>query len=517
MLARTQRRYRVPQTRVVPAAQPVDMAAPYGGLNTRDEIARLAPTDATRMVNWFPGVGNVRVRDGSTTHQSSVGSGNVDTVVEFRSGAVLKLLAASNGNVYDATSTPSSLASGFSLNRWQTAMLDGVQGWVNGTDAPQKYDGTTWSAMTLTGPTAANVIGIMAHRSRTYFFEDGSASFWYSAVNAMGGTVTEFKLGRVGIAGNIICMGSINVEGGSDVWGGGGVGNDLAVFVMSSGVAVVYDGDDPGSNWSLVGVYPVGAPIDVRSIARHGSDLYLLTTAGLISVPRLISAGRLDARGMVSDRIRPTLVAAVDAYRANTGWQVLADATRSMVIVNVPISATEFQQYVMNIETGAWGGPWKGMNARAWGIYNDRLYFGDTAAKVIRYTGTSDNGTAIVGDVQTAFQAVPGSGQCTALRGVFKGSGTVTIGLGAQYDYQTTDVSLTTRAIGPTQSDWDSVGVDWEDWEDLWGTPPSITFRQWFSAAGVGASLGARLQTSTTEALSWESTRYLIKQGMGIV
>ena len=505
-------------TRVRPAvSRSVPVAAPIGGLNTRDPIDLHQPTDAAVMENWWPSVGGVVVRDGYALHQGSVGSGNVDTVAEYNVGANRALLAASNGNIYDATSTPSSLASGFSLDRWQTAVLGTSMGWVNGTDASQLYNGSTVAAMTLTGPTSANVIGIMVHRSRSYFFEDGSQSFWYSAVNAMGGTVTEFPLGRLGNGGNLVCMSSINVEGGSDTWGGGGIGSDLACFCMSSGDIIVYEGDDPGSNFNLIGVYRAGTPVDVRGIARHGSDLFLLTTAGVVSVPRLMAAGRLDARGLVTDKIRPTIRDAVSDYRANTGWQIIVHPTESLGIINVPVSATQYDQYAVNLETGAWGGPWLDIPARCWGVYNDQLYFGSTGATVELIGAADDGGTAIAGDVQTAFSRPGGVVRCSALRPVFKGAGSVSIGLSAQFDYETSPVSLTTRSIGPVAADWDALEANWNDWGEVnWEGASGRSFSGWFSATGAGYALGARMQSSTTEALTWESITYMVESGQGI-
>ena len=96
-----------------PQSVAVSSPSPVGGLNTRDSIAAMPREDATRLDNWFPNVGEVNLRKGFTEHQSPGGT-NVDFLMEYHAGSTRQLIAASNGNLWNATSTPSSLGSGFS-------------------------------------------------------------------------------------------------------------------------------------------------------------------------------------------------------------------------------------------------------------------------------------------------------------------------------------------------------------------------------------------------------------------
>jgi hypothetical protein len=502
-------------------AKTVSIPPPIGGLNTRDSQSLMKPEDAIVMENWTPGIGDVSVRTGSTTHQSAVGSGNVDTITEINVGTVRQLLAASNGNVYDASGAPSSLASGFSVNRWQTVQMDAKVGFVNGTDAAQIYDGTTWAAMTLSGGiTATSIKNLMVHRSRSYMVEKDSQDFWYSAVDALGGSMTKFPLSRVGgFGGNLICLGSLNIEGGSDTFGSGGIASDLAVFVMSSGDCIVYEGDDPGGNFNLIGVYRIGAPVDERAMIRRGKDLLCLTTEGLVSITAMMIQGTLEPSVTVSDKIRPTLATAVKDYSANTGWQVIHHAASNSIIINVPISTTVFEQYVMNTETGSWS-HWTGLAARCWGLYNDALYFGDTGALVIQSTGADDLGAAIVGDMQSAYAAFGKAGQlkrCAAIRPTFRGRDNISVGIAAQFDYQKSEVTPVLVEFGPGTGAWESIETLWEDFETNWDGSGAQAFAEWRAADGVGYVLGSRIQSSTTEALSLEAITYQIEPGQGMI
>ena len=131
----------------------VTISAPIGGLNARDDVSAMRDTDALVLENWVPGFGSVAVREGSTTYASISGASDpVETVASLRVGTDEFLIAACGGAIYDVSNggtVSSSLASGFTNARWQVAAMSGVLGMVNGADAPQIFDGSTVSAMTI--------------------------------------------------------------------------------------------------------------------------------------------------------------------------------------------------------------------------------------------------------------------------------------------------------------------------------------------------------------------------------
>ena len=96
----------------------VSVPAPVGGLNSRDSIDAMSPTDALIMSNFFPTVEKVTLRDGYTSFCTGIGSGNVETLVEHNAGANRQLLAiGSNGTLYQidtgsAVSKKTGLANG---------------------------------------------------------------------------------------------------------------------------------------------------------------------------------------------------------------------------------------------------------------------------------------------------------------------------------------------------------------------------------------------------------------------
>ena len=123
--------------------------APVGGWNARDALAAMPPTDAVKLVNMIPRAGYVQSRGGFTIHASGLG-GAVQTLAPYR-GSVELLLAAADGQMLDVTTTPFSVGSGYSSDRWQYANHSAKLIFVNGLDAPQVFDGTTMTAANFAG------------------------------------------------------------------------------------------------------------------------------------------------------------------------------------------------------------------------------------------------------------------------------------------------------------------------------------------------------------------------------
>lgn len=517
---------------MVAQAIPITQPAPIRGLNSRDALDSMHPADAITLTNFVPGISKVVLRKGQASHATNVGSSTdaVKSLMTYKSGTKSAMLAASAGKIYDVTAAGSAtaLGSGYSNNVWQHIVFDTKLGMVNGTDTPQQYDGSTVATMTLTGSglTAANVIGIFEHESRTYFWEDDSQDFWYSALNALGGALTKFPLSRVGdLGGRLVCAGSWNVSGGGEDWGGGGIGQDVAVFVMSGGQAACYVGDDPGSNWALLGVYNIGEPVHPRAIRRVGGDLLILTTAGLVSMSAVVAqasgeqsdVGRAERSGMLTDRIRPTIAALVQEDKANVGWQVIHSDVEGLVILNWPDTTTDLHQYIMRLQTGAWA-LWKDINTYCWEVFNGDLYFGGLDGKVYKYSGTTEKaGSAIAGRGEQAFVDHKGKvNTVVAMQIVLTTEDAVTLDAIPQFDFQRRNLipNVTTVSVAKT---WAQIDETWSEWETIWSIADTKTFQKWMLRGGSGYYLGGHIRIKSTESVEWHRTGYRVKVGEGML
>jgi len=485
--------------------------APVGGWNARDSLDQMKENEAIILDNWFPKDGEVAIRGGYTAYADTLGD-NVETLAEFHSGATRKFLAAANGNIWDISSSGagSSLASGFSVNRWQTANFNGSMGLVNGTDAPQTFDGSTVASMTVsgTGLSVANLVGINVFKSRTYFWEAESQDFWYSAVNALGGALTKFPLSRVGqFGGNLVTMGTWTRDGGDGV-------DDLAVFFMSSGEVIIYQGSDPGdaADWALVGVFRIGAPLSIRGVVKVGPDLIVMTKDGYFPLSKVLYIGRGTQKGAISDKINGAVSEAAREYGANYGWQAILYPRGNQLIFNVPVTTnTTYNQHVFNTLTGA-ACRFKGINARCWGVYNDRLYFGGNAAVFLADEGHDDNGSNIEADGLPGFTYLGSRAkikQVTAIQPVMSSEGSLPLALSVGSDFSTPLPSYNPSSFAATGAEWDAATWDSADW-----TGGSQILKSWYSQGAIGMNFAARVRVSTkAQPVKWYATNYMYKNG----
>jgi hypothetical protein len=429
---------------------------------------------------------------------------NIDTVIEFFNGVTRRLLAASPTNIYNATSAGAapSLAGSFTNGRWQTSMMNGIMGLVNGDDVPQEFDGTTVSPNTISGPTIANLSGINVFKNRSYFWEDGSQSFWYSIVDALGAVLTEFALGEVAAqGGSLVAMTSWTKDGGSGP-------DDFAVFIMSSGEVIVYQGSDPGTaaDWAIVGRYTVPTPLDIRGISKLGGDIALLTDADIILIPAAFSRATPEPSKLIG-----AIKVAAPTYRANTGWQAIFYRRKSLLLLNIPISATEFEQYVMNVDTGA---PARFIDqaSRSWGIFDSDLYFGSTNGIVYQAdSGFDDNNTNINCDARQAWSDLgsPDIKQINAFRYVFSGTSGFDAGGDVGFDFVN---AVLNRAVttGGSGTAWGS------PWGSAWGSTQEV-IQDWTLGAGSGQMVSAQLSLGIQdETPAWYRTDFMVADGFSI-
>lgn len=489
-------------------AKAITHPAPIGGWNTRDAKASMPKEDATILTNLFPDVGNVVLRNGHASHATGM-TGNVETIAEYHSGSTRKMLSAAASNIWDATaaSAASSLASGFTSDRWQWANMNGSMGFVNGADAPQVYDGSTVGAMTISGSglTTTTLDGIFVFKSRSYFWASTTQDFWYSATNALGGALTKFPLSRVSqFGGNLTIVTSFSSDSGSGP-------DDFIVFIMSSGDAIVYQGSDPGSasDWSLVGIYRIGSPLSIRSAVKIGGDTFIITRDDYVSLSEMFREDRTTRK---RSKAVGALQSAVASYASNFGWQAIAYPKGRMLIFNIPRTTTTFDQHVRNISTGAWC-KFTGINAHCWGMYSDNLYIGGVGVIYRADSGYSDNNSAIEADGMTSWSLLGTSlnKQVTAVQNHIETNvSTVNLGIATGADFTDPMVSADETTEAPDTTPWGS------PWGSSWGS----SFRSissWDSVNAFGRYFAHRLKVSTgTAGFKWNSTTYMVQSG-GIV
>lgn len=491
----------------------VAVPPPVKGWNTRDALDAMDTEDAILLDNWFPRESDVVTRNGTDEHCDTGEGTDVETLAEYASGGTRKLLAGVNGKIVDvSTSTPSTLATGYTSNIHYTENFGGRLFGGNGLDAPWDYNGSSVSSTSWSGSglTVSNLIVPFAFKSRLFWVEKNTANFWYGSTGAISGTLTKFALETLqsvaGLGGTLVALGSITRDGGDGE-------DDLFCAFMSTGQVVVYQGTDPGdaTKWGMIGIFNIGPLITRRMVLKVGADLVVGTLDGYIPISSLLRSGRTgNTRFALSDKIQGAARDAANRYRANDGWGMAVYPAGSQLIINVPTSALESVQHVMNTRTGAWC-RFTGMRALCWSGYDDGMYYGGADGVVYQAdTGTDDNGTTITADAQTAWNYFGNRGarkRWTGVRTVMV-SPDLSIALGVDFAEILTP---STQIVTTTQSggQWDD--AEWDDGE--WSSTPEPE-RQWRSARGLGYCASLRVVAANPDAaVQWLSTQYLMETG----
>ena len=497
------------QRRYTQVTKPLSLQAPYGGLNTRDAIDTMPPTDAIQMDNWFPSEGKVSVRPGYEEHATGMGSGEVETLAEYQSGTTRQLIAGANLKLYNATAVGAAVdisdaGAPYTNNRWQWINFDGIIQFVNGADDPRQWDGTTMTAPAWTGTTIADFIGVSIFKTRVFFWKADSSDFWYGASNAKAGALANFPLSRVFKAGgHMVAIESYTIDSGNGP-------DDFCVFIMSSGAVIVYQGTDPASAsaWSLVGIYTIPEPLNVRGSASVGSDVMIVTTQDLIPLTSVLQGGFLGRGSKISGAIN----AAARTHKASFGWQVILHPEGRMLIINNPTSIG-YDQWVMNTVTGAWC-RFKDIEASCWGSYNTNLYFGATGGIAYKFSESfeTDNTAAIDAVAVQAWSdlGTPYEKRVALCKPVVSADGGISLSIDVGYDF------VTPLASSPSSKTSDGTTWDTSAWDvSPWSTE-DIVFSGWQVCSGKGQFISTSMRVSAKQDISWLRTDFRAEVGKNL-
>lgn len=486
----------------------VNVEAPVGGWNARDALDNMKPADAVELVNWIPDSGYCRLRRGSKVYASGLG-GEVKTLAEYHFGATRKFFAAANGSLWDITDplNVTSFVDVFTSDKFQTEQHADKLIFVNGAEVPREFDGTSLNTLTLTGiTTPANIVGCRSFKGRMFYWEKDSQDFYYCAAGAYTGALTLFPLGKqLQKGGNLVSMMTWTRDSGLGM-------DDMAVFIFSTGETIVYQGDDPAdaNNWSMVGRFNIGEPVDIRGHARYSSDEVLITKDGYVNMSGALITGRVSTAKNFSDKINAAAKGVTQSYDQNEGWQAILYPKGSLFIINVPISSTQFEQHVRNTNTGAWT-KFIGWNARCFGLYDDNLYFGGDGEVYQADTGYSDSGALIRGEAVTAFNYCGSNSRKKLLTAVEIVSNYLFpqyAGLSASADFRKPeDVTTFTPSEG-SPSEWETAPWDPSPWANSSGR----IIGGWRSVCAHGYAIALRvIIQSGQQAVKWYATKLKVQ------
>ncbi|WP_273280947.1 hypothetical protein [Pseudooceanicola atlanticus] len=202
---------------------------------------------------------------------------------------------------------------------------------VDGLDRPLKFNGTTWEYTGFTTTTGANqedFDGVLIHHDRPYFWtRNGPLEFYSGDVGAVTGALDYFPLGRLGnITGSISEMLSLTVNAGHGM-------NDILAILTTTGQVVLYEGLDPTDpqDWRLLSKISLAPPVGPKAMAKVGSDCWMLTPSGLVSVRQVLGQGGLALVPTFSRAISDDILKKVEV---GGEWQIHVSADKTAVIIN---------------------------------------------------------------------------------------------------------------------------------------------------------------------------------------
>ena len=360
---------------------------PTGGLNTRDALSAMPPTDCPVLVNWIPDINGMRSRGGyfewAINFPSSLPIRSIvsffsatdtfpgGTFVETPSVLPGKVFAATDAGIYDITTTTNAPAlsvalSGNSMAGWLSSSMftNSAGSWLlvcSEADGYKYYNGAAWTTVTL-GAGAGQISGIdpttLVHvtiwKKRAWFVERNSTRAWYLSSEAITGAASSFNFGPLfKKGGHLAFLANWTMDAGEGI-------DDFLVAVSSNGDVVIYKGTDPSSvdTFGLVGQWYVGQiPVGRRCHTQLGGDLVLLSTEGIFPVSQITRGGTalLSASGEYSSKIRPSIGADLRQTFTSRGWQMAVHPSERLLVVTVPDN-DDFsnRQYAMSTTLMAW-------------------------------------------------------------------------------------------------------------------------------------------------------------------
>ena len=525
-------------------SQVVSLDAPISGWNAFDGLDNMPPTAAVILDNLIPGAGHVDTREGYVEYVD-LGTGSpCETVASLNSADNSKLVACSDGGIWDITDTTIPLAATlseilapagtFQLSRWQhtnfrKADAEGVLIMCNGVDPAQviSYNKLTPDTLLINGLVAndgapapgpndipSNFIGCTVFKGRAYYWYDDDDSFYYANAGAFQGHLSRFPLGafvsRGGKLVNIVTWTQQDSGDGKD---------DYIVFQFSTGEILIYQGDDPGGVgfFEMVGRYNTAEPLSIRGAAKYGADMILMTKDGYIGLSSVIQQGRTSDVPQFSRTIHSAIIDQVAVTGDEYGWECVLFPKKGLMVFNVPITDETYQQHVLNTVTQTWC-RFTGINVNCLESHSERLFGGTNDGKVLAMLETTaDNGDPIEFTCLYAFNYLgdPGTNKhVTAAQVLTTHSAPEYIQLEAYSDYQVPILGPLEVPSAASIGSWSinpevppaALGSFWD--VDYWGrggTPE--TFKGWQNVSAYGYSCALLVRfAKLNEGVRWRSS-----------
>ena len=503
-----------------------NIPAPVGGLNLRDPISEMAPTDAVVLENMIPRQNGVQMRLGYQLHVDDVGH-PVKTLMSYTAPSPNdnKLFACANGNIYDVTSDPATAVvtgTGSTDDVWWftqfTTPADTFLLAVSPGAGYYTYSTTSgWVLRTPSGLPTTTLRTVFVWKQRVFFTAVGDAHLWYlQAVNTVSHSAAGFHMGSLLRNGGYLSAGfNWTLDAGVGI-------DDHLVVVGTEGDVGVWQGTDPSSanTFALRGVWYIGpVPKYGRYFSSFGGDVMVLSELGLIQVSKLVNGQFVDADPGPVQKIQTVINPLVTQLKDTISWDVFVAPSDDVLVIRPPKQPSGvYQQFGMNINTGSWC-TFSNMSMDCAAVLAGVTYFGNSDGKVYKaFYGLRDNvaidgtgGDLIEGDLQTAFQSFGNPGilkKFGMVRPVFIAANPPAVKVRVNVQYSFTDVSGSPSFTTPTTSIWDAA-----TWNTAVWAGSDNTYQAFAGVAGMGYYGALRMKVRGSGGTIFSSTHMLVEPG----
>lgn len=504
----------------------VNIPAPVGGLNLRDPISEMAPTDAVILDNMIPRQSGVQMRKGFQLHIDDVGF-EIKSLMSYTAPNPNdnKLFACADGNIYDVTSGSATVAvatTGSTDDLWWgtqfTASGDTFLLCVSPGSGYYTYSTATgWVLRTPTNLPTTTLRTVFVWKERVFFTAEADTKLYYlTTAGAVTGTAASFSMGHLLKNGGYLSVGfNWTTDAGLSV-------DDYLVIVGSEGDVGIWQGTDPSSTttFELKGIWYIGpVPKYGRYHCLFGGDVMVLSELGLIQMSRLMNGQFVDADPGSVQKIQSVINPLVTSLRGLAAWDVCVVPNDNVLVIKPPQQPTGvYQQYGMNIITGSWC-TFSNLSMNCMAILGGVTYFGDNNGCVYKvFHGNRDNvladgsgGDLIEGDVQTSFQSFGTPGVLKKFgmaRPVFIASAPPAVKVRVNVQYSFTNVAGSPSFVTPNSYLWDT-GI----WNTAIWSGTENTYQAFAGVAGMGYYGALRMKVRGLGGTVFSSTHMLVENG----
>lgn len=503
------------------------LAAPIGGLNAYDSIANMPIQDAVLMKNLYPQPYGAVMRKGYQEWATGM-SGTIESLLTYaaQDGTNKMWGVSTNGIMYDvssSTAAPTSAVTGLANSRWQFINFANPAGShmlaVNGSDDAIWYNGTSYirisagsGANQWSGLNPRDAIHITVHQRRIWVVENNSSSGWYLDVEVLFGAMTEFDFGPLFQRGGyLMALHTWSIDDGDGA-------DDHLIAISSQGEVAVFSGIDPGSDFTLQGVYYIGAPIGRRCATKLGGETLIMTEKGVVALSESLASTKVNESryNNYSAKIQQLLADLTTQHGANFGWEPFVYPANNMLMINVP-GPVDLNQVVSNTILRSWC-TFQGYAATCFGLMGGEMFFASGNIVYRGWYGNIDNvaqagggGSAVEAEAIQAFNYFDAPGQQKhpkMFRPTFVTDGPYSLNAIALFDFDLNTQPASVPLPATISDLWDASAWDDATWSGSLGV-----FRYWIQSRGIGMAITVRIRIRSVYNTYWASTDWLTESG----